>query len=247
MIALPRRCGRAPRPAAPASSPSARQPCRRHFPRTSQQLGRGHRVQHSCRSPETAGGAGNRHQSRRSEPQAEGDLQSHRKRHPARPGAGPDGGLGAQAPPGHRGSQHPRPAPGGRRPRDVGRLHGRAARSVSSWSADDSPAPFSPPPSGIAPSRASPHAEAATAQAAFTGASTHRRRPDRASGLAIAAAGRLRLGRRPEHPPRHGVELGEQRRIARLRRGHHGVLQRPVGADRAWLVLARKIADQPEE
>src|SRR5687768_2535475 len=50
-----------------------------------------------------------------------------------------------------------------------------------------------------------------------------------------------------EHPPGNCVELGEQRRFALLGRGHDGVIERPVGADRARLMLAREVADQPDE
>ena len=71
------------------------------------------------------------------------------------------------------------------------------------------------------------------------------------------AAGRLhRIGRveRPfldrrswlasQHPSRHGVELGEQGRIARVGRGDDGHVERPVGADRAGRMLAREVARQ---
>src|SRR5580704_4256069 len=49
----------------------------------------------------------------------------------------------------------------------------------------------------------------------------------------------------PKQAPRNGVELGHQDRIAHFRRRDDGIVERPVGADRAWLVLARKIARQP--
>src|SRR5215471_19701932 len=49
----------------------------------------------------------------------------------------------------------------------------------------------------------------------------------------------------PEQAPRNGVELGHQGRIACFRRRNEGIIEGAVRTDRAWLMLARKIARQP--
>src|SRR5262245_65461151 len=49
-----------------------------------------------------------------------------------------------------------------------------------------------------------------------------------------------------QHAPGHGVELLQQRRIPRLRRGDQRGIERTVRADRTRLVLARKVAGQAQ-
>ena len=43
----------------------------------------------------------------------------------------------------------------------------------------------------------------------------------------------------------HRVELVEERRITHLGRGHDRMIERPIGADRAGLVLGREVAGEP--
>jgi hypothetical protein len=66
---------------------------------------------------------------------------------------------------------------------------------------------------------------------------------NRTGGLDCAHPGGKEATRlAPQDSAGHGIELLEKLRIARFGGCDQGVVERPVGTDRARLVLARKIA-----
>src|SRR6185437_5916980 len=65
------------------------------------------------------------------------------------------------------------------------------------------------------------------------------------ASVPLASAARLLARRGAENSARHRLELFEELWIARFGGGNQRIVERPIGTDRTWFVLTRKIAGEP--